>query len=163
MSGTASKEPTTRRGFFGRLAASLAGGTLVAASANRQAGAATPVAQDGIQKVVYHLSDADKVNFVLGNIRNHITGKGGPDKVRIVLVVHGPPLMAFVAGKRDPKIEKMTGQAIDNGVELVACGNTMKAQDITLDVLPSGFAVADEGGVVRIADLQQQGYFYIRP
>jgi len=26
-----------------------------------------------------------------------------------------------------------------------------------------GFDVAEEGGVVRIADLQQRGYLYIRP
>ena len=28
-------------------------------------------------RVVYHLSDLDKVNFVLGNIQNHLTGVGG--------------------------------------------------------------------------------------
>ena len=43
-------------------------------------------------KVAYHLSDLDKVSFVLGNIRNHFDGMGGPDKVTIALVVHGPAL-----------------------------------------------------------------------
>src|ERR1700729_4252231 len=46
-------------------------------------------------KVAYHLSDLDKVDFVLGNIRNHYNGMGGPDKVTIALVVHGPALKAF--------------------------------------------------------------------
>ena len=36
-------------------------------------------------KVVYHLSDLDKVDFVMGNIRNHYNGMGGPDKVTIAL------------------------------------------------------------------------------
>src|SRR4029077_16318731 len=40
-------------------------------------------------KVVYHLSDLDKVEFVMGNIRNHYNGMGGADKVTIALVVHG--------------------------------------------------------------------------
>ena len=44
-------------------------------------------------KVAYHLSDLDKVNFVLGNIKNHYEGTGG--NVDIVLVVHGPALAAF--------------------------------------------------------------------
>ena len=46
-------------------------------------------------KVAYHLSDLDKVDFVLGNIRNHYNGMGGPDKVTIALVVHGPALKAL--------------------------------------------------------------------
>ncbi|TIT69340.1 MAG: hypothetical protein E5W60_12530, partial [Mesorhizobium sp.] len=41
-------------------------------------------------KVAYHLSDVDKANFVLGNIKNHYEGTGG--NVDIVLVVHGPAL-----------------------------------------------------------------------
>lgn len=44
-------------------------------------------------KVAYHLSDVDKVNFVLGNIKNHYEGTGG--NADIVLVVHGPALASF--------------------------------------------------------------------
>src|SRR5438128_1184493 len=55
----------------------------------RQASAAT--GEDRL-KVAYHLSDADRVNFVLGNIKNHYEGTGG--NVEIVLVVHGPALAA---------------------------------------------------------------------
>jgi hypothetical protein len=51
--------------------------------------AASAATTDG-SKVVYHLSDLDKVDFVLGNIRNHFDGMGGPNKVTIALVVHGP-------------------------------------------------------------------------
>ena len=39
----------------------------------------------------------------------------------------------------------------------------MRAQDITLKDLLPGFVVADRGGVVRIAELQAQGYVYLRP
>ncbi|HEY2136265.1 MAG TPA: hypothetical protein VGH49_10270, partial [Xanthobacteraceae bacterium] len=53
-------------------------------------------ARDG-SKVVYHLSDLDKAAFVLGNIDHHLAGAGGPDKVTIALVVHGPALRAFHA------------------------------------------------------------------
>ena len=51
-------------------------------------------------KVVYHLSDLDKVDFVLGNIRNHYAGMGGPDKVTIALVVHGPGAQSVSLGRR---------------------------------------------------------------
>src|ERR1700733_15448223 len=46
-------------------------------------------------KVAYHLSDLDKVDFVLGNIRNHYNGMGGRENVTIVLDIHGPALKAF--------------------------------------------------------------------
>jgi intracellular sulfur oxidation DsrE/DsrF family protein len=45
----------------------------------------------------------------------------------------------------------------------MACGRTMEAQNITLRDLLPGFVAADEGGVVRIAALQAQGYVYLKP
>ncbi len=51
--------------------------------AARGAKAATEATTSDKLKVVYHLSDAEKVNFVLGNIQNHIDGVGGPEHVTI--------------------------------------------------------------------------------
>jgi intracellular sulfur oxidation DsrE/DsrF family protein len=39
----------------------------------------------------------------------------------------------------------------------------MRAQKITLGDLLPGFVSAEKGGVVRIAELQSQGYLYLRP
>jgi hypothetical protein len=114
-------------------------------------------------KVVYHLADLDKVSFVLGNIRNHYKGMGGPDKVTIALVVHGPALKAFHAATANPDIVKRIGDLSAESLALHACGNTMKAQNITLKDLLPGFVGADQGGVVRLAELQSQGYIYLRP
>jgi intracellular sulfur oxidation DsrE/DsrF family protein len=44
-----------------------------------------------------------------------------------------------------------------------ACGNTMRALNLTLKDLLPGFVAADKGGVVRIAELQSQGFIYLRP
>lgn len=114
-------------------------------------------------KVVYHLSDADKVAFVLGNIQNHLDGVGGPDHVTLALVVHGPALKAFHAFGALPDVSAKIGQFSKEGLQLAACGNTMKAQHVTLEDLLPGFVEAEKGGVVRIAELQSQGYLYIRP
>jgi intracellular sulfur oxidation DsrE/DsrF family protein len=46
---------------------------------------------------------------------------------------------------------------------MAACGNTMTAQKLEVADLLPGFVRADEGGVVRIAKLQTEGYVYIRP
>ncbi len=114
-------------------------------------------------KVVYHLDDLDKVDFVLGNIANHYKGMGGPDKVTIALVIHGPALKAFHSANAAPDLTKRADEMTKSGLQLNACINTMHAQEVTLTDLLPGFIVADKGGVVRLAELQSQGYVYLRP
>jgi len=43
------------------------------------------------------------------------------------------------------------------------CGNTMRHFKVGLEDLLEGFVRRDEGAVVRIVDLQMQGYKYLRP
>ena len=146
-----------RRSLFHRLVAGASG--VVAAAAIRPARAA----EGAPLKVVYHLADFDKVAFVLGNIRHHLDGAGGPDKVTIALVVHGAALRAFHAGSANLEMSTRVSEAVLNGVSLHACSHTMKGQNVTLAGLLQGFAIAEKGGVVLIAQLQAQGYAYIRP
>ena len=136
---------------------------LGAAVTASRANAATDPAPQAKLKVVYHLSDLDKVTFVLGNIQNHLDGVGGPDHVTIALVVHGQALRAFHATSANPDTTRRLGQFSRAGLELAACGNTMKSQNVALKDLLPGFISADKGGVVRIAELQSQGYLYLRP
>ncbi|MBR0814201.1 DsrE family protein [Bradyrhizobium diazoefficiens] len=128
-----------------------------------RAQAATEAGAGNKLKVVYHLSDAEKVNFVLGNIQNHFDGVGGPEHVTIALVIHGPALKAFHWAQANPDVTRRIGDFSKGGVELAACGNTMKVQNVTLTDLLPGFVSAEQGGVVRIAELQSQGYLYLRP
>ena len=150
-----------RRLLWGVLSA--AGGLFAASGANATTKATTETPTPGKLKVVYHLNDLDKVNFVLGNIQNHFDGVGGPDNVIIALVVHGQALKAFHSASANPDVSKRVGQFSKVGLEMAACGNTMKSQHVTLGELLPGFVVAEKGGVVRIAELQSQGYLYLRP
>jgi intracellular sulfur oxidation DsrE/DsrF family protein len=131
-------------------------------TASRAKAATEPTAADRL-KVAYHLSDAERVNFVLGNIQNHIDGVGGAEHVTIALVIHGPALKAFHRTQANPDVTKWVGDLSKDGVAFAACANTMKAQNITLKDLLPGFVSAEKGGVVRLADLQSQGYSYLRP
>jgi intracellular sulfur oxidation DsrE/DsrF family protein len=134
-----------------------------AALAASRAGAAGEAAPPAKLKVVYHLNDLDKVNFVVGNIQNHLDGVGGPDHITIALVVHGQALRAFHSASANPDLSRRVGQFSKAGLELAVCGNTMKSQNVTLKDLLPGFIAAERGGVVRIAELQSQGYLYLRP
>jgi intracellular sulfur oxidation DsrE/DsrF family protein len=135
------------------------GALFAAADKTAQAAPTTP----DKSKVVYHLSDFDKVESVLGNIRNHYEGVGGPDKVTIVLVVHGSALKAFHTESATASIVQRTSEFSKSGLELNACINTMRSQNVGLKDLVPGFVVAERGAVVRMAELQSQGYVYLRP
>jgi len=95
--------------------------------------------------VVYHLSDLDRVNFVIGTIQNHLDGVGGRDHVTIALVVHGQALKAFHSKSSNPGLSRHLGLFAKDGIELAACGNTMKSQNIGLNDLLPGFVSADRG------------------
>jgi uncharacterized protein len=146
-----------RRNLFQAALASI--GAAFTTAAVTKAYAATP----DKSKVVYHLNESDKVQFVIGNIENHFEGVGGPDKVTIALVVHGPALRAFHAATANPDVKNRLATLATAGVEFGACGNTMKGQKVTLKDLLPGFVNLEQGGVVHIAELQSQGYVYIRP
>lgn len=117
-------------------------------------------------KVLYHVDtkDPDVAKYALALINKHIEAEGGPDKIDVELVVHGPALELFEKEKMDPEMAKRFQQAIDKGVHAEMCQVSMKLYNKTLDNLAKGFvATLHPVAVKRIADLQQQGYLYIKP
>ena len=117
-------------------------------------------------RIVYHLSEAgaEKARFVLRNIDNHVTGLGGWRHVEALeLVVHGPALRGFAKAGMDAEVRRQLDALLDRGVVLGACGNSMTSFQLTLADLPAGTRHLPQGGVVRVMELQEQGYTYIRP
>ncbi len=95
-------------------------------------------------KVVYHVSDAEKVPFVLNNMQNHIDGVGGADNVELVLVSHGPAVKRFVDIEAVDKDRAAISKLQEQGVEFDACANTLTAMGIEPDELA--------GRLERLAD-----------
>ena len=116
-------------------------------------------------RILYQLDDAgvDRARFVLGNIRNHVGGVGWQHIEAIELVVFGPALKSFVTRTIDPEVRHLLETLQTQGLAFGACGNTMKGFNITLDELPGGTKPLPQGGVVRIMELEDAGYRYIRP
>jgi intracellular sulfur oxidation DsrE/DsrF family protein len=52
---------------------------------------------------------------------------------------------------------------LQSGVGFHAFGNTLKGMKMTVADLLDGFAEVPEGGVVRLAALQADGWVYLRP
>ena len=81
----------------------------------------------------------------------------------IALVVHGPALRTLTAERAHPDIAARFQDAARDGVAMHACANTMRGMSITLGDLLPGFVAAEQGGVVKLSQLQGQGYAYLRP
>ena len=64
--------------------------------------------------------------------------------------------------KMESSVGNRVGEAVQSGVKIVACENTMRGQKLTRDdMLPAiGYVPA---GVVELLVKQHQGWAYIRP
>ena len=158
---------TDRRSFLRTGLAAIGG--FLAAAGTKMAGEAeashAPLAAKGKHKVVYHLSDKNwkHAMFNLGNIKNHMKGVGGPKNLDVHLVVHGAALPNFTKKKINPNLKARLESLQLDGLKFGACGNTMKKFKISMADLPQGAIHVPQGGVVRLAELQEEGYMYLRP
>ena len=117
-------------------------------------------------KIVYHLDEpgVEKAKAVLGNIRNHIKGVKGWENIEALeLVVHGAALKTFLKKDMDPEVKRALEVLQTEGMQFGACGNTIQGLKITLADVAQGAKELPQGGVVRVMELQEQGYAYIRP
>ena len=60
-------------------------------------------------------------------------------------------------------MKQMVAELQGQGLVLGACGNTMKGLNVSLEQLPAGTKALPQGGVVRVMELQERGYSYLRP
>jgi intracellular sulfur oxidation DsrE/DsrF family protein len=148
-----------------RLAAAAAAAVALMLPAAPAPEASHLATQPNKHKIVYQLNEpgADKAKFVLNNMQNHITGVRWDHIEAVELVVFGPALKTFVAKDIDPVVRQALERLQTQGVVLGVCGNTMRNLNIALDQLPEGAKPLPQGGVVRLMELQEQGYATIRP
>jgi hypothetical protein len=110
---------------------------------------------------IFHISSGDEFaqKLVLNNAQN-LSNFYGPDKVAIEVVAYGPGLRAlFKENTNSKRIQRMADQ---QGITFSACANTMKGMGRDLPTL-NKVAKVVPGGVVRIMELQEAGWTYIRP
>lgn len=134
-------------------------------SATTSSGNAAPAATKK-HRIVYHLSEAgpEKAKFVMTNAQNTITGLGGFQNFEALeIVVHGPAVKTFMSDTIDPDLKEMVSKLVAQGVTLTMCGNTITKMNIDPSKLVSGCNIAKQGGIVRLVELQEQGYAYLRP
>ena len=111
-------------------------------------------------------NDPQVMNMALNNAKNvnsYYESQG--DTVVIELVAYGPGLNMLVAGKC-PVETRISAMSLEiPGLTFSACGNTLNAmvKKAGMDVPLVAEAKLTPSGVVRLIELQEQGYAYVRP
>ena len=130
--------------------------------------ASSAFAEGQTHHVAIHVdqNDPQVLNMALNNVQNvaayyHEQG----DEVVVEVVAYGPGLQMFIPGQ-SPVADRISAMALEmDNLTFAACGNTLKGMEkkaghaITL----MSEAKITPSGVVRLIELQEQGYAYVRP
>lgn len=118
--------------------------------------------------IVFQLTDSDpaRMTMVLDNIANvsrYYADKGDP--VEFEIVAYGPGLHMLRADTSPVAARVKSVKESIPDVTFTACGNTIenmeRAEGRKIQILPQAGVV--QAGVARLAELQEQGWSYIRP
>jgi intracellular sulfur oxidation DsrE/DsrF family protein len=132
------------------------------------AAAASGNAASKTAKVAFHVNDNNPatMNLALNNVQNVVAYyKQKKQPVEIEVVAYGPGLHMFREDS-SPVKDRISSMSLENkNVHFAACGNTKAGMEkkegkpVTLmseaKVVPSG--------VIRLMELQEKGYAYIKP
>lgn len=126
-------------------------------------GTQAAIADDDIRKLVIQVStdDVRTQNIALNNAVN-LQKALGQDNITIEIVAYGPGLSMLTA--MSPVSKRVPSLAMQD-ITFSACGNTKNTIEKKTGkkvVLVEGVEIV-QAGVLRIMELQEQGYSYIRP
>lgn len=151
------------RGFLGGIAVALALGLLTAPS----------VAADNVERqhrLAIHVdqNDAEVMNMALNNashVIEYYRAKG--EDVQVEVVAYGPGLHMLREDTSPVKdrIKALKEVSFSKNLKLSACNNTKegmeKREGHAITIIPEASLVPS--GVVRLMELQEQGWSYVRP
>lgn len=119
-------------------------------------------------RVAIHVDENDPqvMNMALNNVSNVVKYyESQGDEVIVELVAYGPGLNMFVADK-SPVATRISTMSLEiENLSFAACGNTLRnmSKKAGHDVALMSEAVVVPSGVVRLIELQENDYAYIRP
>lgn len=141
---------------------------LITAAALSLALASGTLAEGLTHHVAIHVNENDPqvMNIALNNaqnVANYYASKG--DEVVIEMVAYGPGLNMFIPGK-SPVEDRISAMSLElENLSFSACGNTLAAMQKKAghDIVLMSEATVTPSGVVRLIELQEQGYAYVKP
>lgn len=130
--------------------------------------ATTAFAADKMHKVAIHVDQSDPklMNLALNNVQNvfaYYKKKG--EKVTVELVAYGPGLHMFRADTSPVKNRIAALSLAQPSLQFSACGNTHRkmSKKAGKKIKLVSEAKMVPSGVIRLIELQEKGYAYVRP
>lgn len=130
--------------------------------------ATSAIAEGMVHKVAVHVNQNDPkvMNMALNNVQNltnYYISQG--DTVEVEVVTYGPGLNMLIAGKSPVADRIATMQLEMDNLSFAACGNTHRKMS---EKAGQKISLLDEAtmvpsGVVRLVELQENGFAYVRP
>ena len=102
-------------------------------------------------QVVFHINEVDRWDMVLSNVKNFLAEVA---EAKITIVANGSAVKYY--------LEDNIPQETFKDVDVVACQNSLRNQEISKEQLNPLIRIVDSG-VVELANKQAEGYAYIRP
>ena len=118
---------------------------------------------DDVRKLVIHVPQDDPKSMKQAlNMAVNVPKALGMDNVIVEVVAQGPGLKLLT--KQSPEAKRVQSLAMQD-VQFSACGNTMDAIERKTGKKPELIegVVRVPAGVIRVMELQEQGYSYVRP
>ena len=129
---------------------------------------AAALAQAKTHKVAIHVTEADpqRINIALNNVENvqkYYAAKG--ETVQVEVVTHGPGLVMLRADT-SPVKDRVAAMSLEySSLSFSACENTRtgmsKREGKEVPLMKEAKSVPS--GVIRLIELQEQGWSYLRP
>ena len=114
---------------------------------------AEPVSEAVVVQANGNKADFERALKLSSNMHEILT------KAKFEIVVFGPAVKLLTADSEEaPLIQKI----LDEGIKVIACGRSMKTDNVKEDDLASGVSVVPFGAV-HIVNRQKQGWQYFRP
>lgn len=153
---------------FGRRSFLALSGVILGLAVLAVSGLAPVEAGEKMHKVAVHVDDNDpkRMNMALNNIQNlkkYYDAKG--EKVQIELVAYGPGLH-MLRSDTSPVKDRIAAMSLAiDGLQFSACGNThaRMSKKAGKEVVLLSEATKVPSGVVRLVELQEKGFAYVRP
>ncbi|MCA0873538.1 DsrE family protein [Seohaeicola saemankumensis] len=128
----------------------------------------TALAEGKTHYVAIHVNENDpaRMNMALNNaqnVHNYYAAQG--DEVVIEMVAYGPGLNMLVPGK-SPVEQRVSSMSLEMpNLSFAACGNTHRkmSEKAGKEIALMSEATMVPSGVVRLIELQEGGYAYVRP
>ena len=130
----------------------------------------TPALADGPHRLALQISDndADKMNAVLNvaaNVSKYYSDKGEEVEIQIIAFNAGLHMLREDTSPMKDRIAQMANASFPAKVAFSACNNTKegmeKREGHPVSIIPQATLVP--AGVVRLMELQEQGWSYLRP